>query len=179
MAVELKRIGWKDEPSEDTPIDSGNLKQMENNTQEAITEVEKKPILKARINRQKLQTSGSYGKATISLGTVDINNDNEKEYLALNNNAITISGEAKLVKVDVFTGGIGFFGNAGDKAVMLQKNGKTVEASYQSNDTGYNTVCISTYLSVSNGDKISIVLESQNAGETEILEGYLQVMILK
>lgn len=40
MAVELKRIGWKDEPSEDTPIDSGNLKQMENNTQEAITEVE-------------------------------------------------------------------------------------------------------------------------------------------
>lgn len=40
MAVELKRIGWKDEPSEDTPIDSGNLKQMENNTQEAITELE-------------------------------------------------------------------------------------------------------------------------------------------
>ena len=40
MAVELKRIGWKDEPSEDTPIDSGNLKQMENNTQEAVTELE-------------------------------------------------------------------------------------------------------------------------------------------
>ncbi len=179
MAVILKRIGWENKPSKKTPANASNFIEMENNTQEAITEVEKKPILKARINRQKLQTGGSYGKATISLSTVDINNDNEKEYLTLSNNTITISNEAKLVKVDVFTGGIGFFGNAGDKAVMLQKNGKTVEASYQSNDTGYNTVCISTYLSVSNGDKISIVIESQNSGETEILEGYLQVAIIK
>lgn len=179
MAVELKRIGWKDEPSEDTPIDSGNLKQMENNTQEAITELEKKAILKARVNRQKLQTSGSYGKATITLGTIDINNDNEKDFLTLNSNTIIISSEVTLVEIIAFTGGIGFFGNAGDKAVMVQKNGKTVEASYQSNDSGYNSVCISTYLSVSRGDKISLLLESQNAGETEILEGYLQVRIVK
>jgi len=34
----LKRIGWKDEPSEDTPIDSGNLKQMENNFEEYVQE---------------------------------------------------------------------------------------------------------------------------------------------
>ena len=54
MAVELKRIGWKDEPSEDTPIDSGNLKQMENNTQEAITEVEKKDILAVGFNSKTL-----------------------------------------------------------------------------------------------------------------------------
>lgn len=32
--AELKKIGWKDEPSEDTPIDSGNLGGMEKNTEE-------------------------------------------------------------------------------------------------------------------------------------------------
>lgn len=36
MAIELERIGWEDAPSEQTPIDSGNLKQMENNTEDAI-----------------------------------------------------------------------------------------------------------------------------------------------
>lgn len=38
MAIELNRIGWEDAPSEQTPIDSGNLKQMENNTEDAINE---------------------------------------------------------------------------------------------------------------------------------------------
>ena len=60
MAVELKRIGWKDEPSEDTPIDSGNLKQMENNTQEAITEVEKKDILAVGFNGDTSITSSNW-----------------------------------------------------------------------------------------------------------------------
>ena len=32
----MNRIGWKDEPSTDTPIDSGNLKQMEDNAEDAI-----------------------------------------------------------------------------------------------------------------------------------------------
>lgn len=42
MAIELDRIGWEDAPSEQTPIDSGNLKQMENNTEKAINIVDKK-----------------------------------------------------------------------------------------------------------------------------------------
>lgn len=40
MAIELDRIGWEDAPSEQTPIDSGNLKQMENNTEIALRELE-------------------------------------------------------------------------------------------------------------------------------------------
>ncbi len=36
--AELDRIGWEDEPSEKTPIDSGNLKQMENNTEKYVKE---------------------------------------------------------------------------------------------------------------------------------------------
>lgn len=37
--IELARIGWKDEPSEDTPIDSGNLKAMENNTENFVRQM--------------------------------------------------------------------------------------------------------------------------------------------
>ena len=40
MSIQLDRIGWEDEPSTATPIDSGNLKKMEENTQKAISEVE-------------------------------------------------------------------------------------------------------------------------------------------
>lgn len=42
MAIELNRIGWEDAPSEASPIDSGNLKQMENNTEDAINKLETK-----------------------------------------------------------------------------------------------------------------------------------------
>lgn len=148
---------------------------MQSNIDEAINEV---PILKARIDRQRLQTNGNYGRATIPLNTIDINYDNEKGYLTLNNNAIMIS-EATLVEIIVFTRGIGFYGNAGDKSIILQKNGEKFEASYQSNNTGYHGICISTYLLVNKGDRISVILESQNPGETEILEGYLQVRVVK
>lgn len=37
---DLPKIGWEDAPSEQTPIDSGNLKQMENNTDTTIKKVE-------------------------------------------------------------------------------------------------------------------------------------------
>ncbi len=179
MAVILKRIGWENKPSKKTPANASNFIKMENNTQEAITELEKKPILKARINRQRLRTSGNYGKATIPLGTTEINYDNEGGCLTLSNNEIVISNKAILIEVIVFTRGIGFYGNAGDKSIILQKNGEKAEASYQSNNTGYHGICISTCLLVNKGDRISVILESQNPGETEILEGYLQVKVVK
>lgn len=36
MAFSLDKIGWKDEPSTDTPIDSGNLGKMEENTEKFV-----------------------------------------------------------------------------------------------------------------------------------------------
>ena len=39
--IKLERIGWKDKPDESTPISSGNLKKMEDNTENAINELEK------------------------------------------------------------------------------------------------------------------------------------------
>lgn len=40
MSIELDRIGWEDEPSTKTPIDSGNLKKLEENIQKALSELE-------------------------------------------------------------------------------------------------------------------------------------------
>lgn len=56
MAIELDRIGWEDAPSEQTPIDSGNLKQMENNAEKAINIVDKKIS-----EKHELWTGGLYG----------------------------------------------------------------------------------------------------------------------
>lgn len=41
MSIVLDRIGWEDEPSTNTPIDSGNLKKMEDNAEKGINELEK------------------------------------------------------------------------------------------------------------------------------------------
>lgn len=40
MSIVLDRIGWEDEPSTNTPIDSGNLKKMEDNAEKGINELE-------------------------------------------------------------------------------------------------------------------------------------------
>lgn len=56
MAITLNRIGWEDAPSEQTPIDSGNLKQMENNTENAINIVDQKIS-----EKHELWTGGLHG----------------------------------------------------------------------------------------------------------------------
>lgn len=47
MAVILKRIGWENKPSKKTPANASNFIKMENNTQEAVTELEE--LLKTKI----------------------------------------------------------------------------------------------------------------------------------
>lgn len=46
--VTLQRIGWKDEPSEETPLDSGNLKQMETNFENFVKSVLQEVIYPVR-----------------------------------------------------------------------------------------------------------------------------------
>lgn len=40
MAIILKKVGWENTPSKNTPVNATNLKQMENNMQEGITQSE-------------------------------------------------------------------------------------------------------------------------------------------
>lgn len=152
------------------------LEALQDNINEAINTI---PLIKVRINRQDVNTSGNYGTVTIPLNTVEINNDNIDNYLIKENNEIVIGDEVNLVEAVLFTRGLGFYGGNGDKELILMKNGQKIDGYYQQATTGWWGIAIPTAIPVSKGDRLSVVLQSQAAGTTEILEGYLQVKVLK
>lgn len=152
------------------------LEALQDNINEAINTI---PLIKARINRQDVNTSGTYGTVTVPLNTVEINNDNLNNYLVKENNEIVIGDEVNLVEVVLFTRGLGFYGGNGDKELILMKNGQKIDGYYQQATSGWWGIAIPTAIPVSKGDRLSVVLQSQAAGTTEILEGYLQVKVLK
>lgn len=152
------------------------LEALQDNINEAINTI---PLIKVRINRQDVNTSGNYGTVTIPLNTVEINNDNIDNYLIKENNEIVIGDEVNLVEAVLFTRGLGFYDGSGDKELMIMKNGQKIDGYYQQATTGWWGIAIPTAIQVSKGDRLSVVLQSQAAGTTEILEGYLQVKVLK
>lgn len=152
------------------------LEALQDNINEAINTI---PLIKVRINRQDVNTSGNYGTVTIPLNTVEINNDNIDNYLIKENNEIVIGDEVNLVEAVLFTRGLGFYDGSGDKELMIMKNGQKIDGYYQRATDGWWGIAIPTAIPVSKGDRLSVVLQSQVAGTTEILEGYLQVKVLK
>lgn len=152
------------------------LEALQDNINEAINTI---PLIKARINRQDVNTSGTYGNVTVPLNAVEINNDNIDNYLVKENNEIVIGDYVSLVEAVLFTRGLGFYGGSGDKELMIMKNGQKIDGYYQQATTGWWGIAIPTAIPVSKGDRLSVVLQSQAAGTTEILEGYLQVKVLK
>lgn len=152
------------------------LDALQDNINEAINTI---PLIKARINRQEINTSGTYGTVTVPLNAVEINNDNIDNYLVKENNEIVIGDDVSLVEAVLFTRGLGFYGGSGDKELMIMKNGQKIDGYYQRATDGWWGISIPTVIQVSKGDRLSAVLQSQSAGTTEILEGYLQVKVLK
>ena len=152
------------------------LDAIQDNINEAINTI---PLMKVRINRQDVSTSGNYGTVTVPLNTVEINNDNLNNYLVKENNEIVIGDEVNLVEVVLFTRGLGFYGGNGDKELILMKNGQKIDGYYQQATSGWWGIAIPTAIQVSKGDRLSVILQSQATGTTEILEGYLQVKVLK
>lgn len=152
------------------------LEALQDNINEAINTI---PLIKVRINRQDVNTSGNYGTVTIPLNTVEINNDNIDNYLIKENNEIVIGDEVNLVEAVLFTRGLGFYDGSGDKELMIMKNGQKIDGYYQRATDGWWGIAIPTAIQVSKGDRLSVILQSQAAGTTEILEGYLQVKVLK
>lgn len=152
------------------------LEALQDNINEAINTI---PLIKARINRQDVNTSGTYGTVTVPLNAVEINNDNIDNYLIKENNEIVIGDEVNLVEAVLFTRGLGFYDGSGDKELMIMKNGQKIDGYYQQATSGWWGIAIPTAIPVSKGDRLSVVLQSQAAGTTEILEGYLQVKVLK
>lgn len=152
------------------------LEALQDNINEAINTI---PLIKVRINRQDVNTSGNYGTVTIPLNTVEINYDNIDNYLIKENNEIVIGDEVNLVEAVLFTRGLGFYDSSGDKELMIMKNGQKIDGYYQRATDGWWGIAIPTAIPVRKGDRLSVVLQSQAAGTTEILEGYLQVKVLK
>ncbi len=152
------------------------LDAVQDNINEAINTI---PLIKVRINRQDINTSGTYGTVTVPLNAVEINNDNIVNYLVKENNEIVIGDDVSLVEAVLFTRGLGFYGGSGDKELMIMKNGQKIDGYYQRATDGWWGISIPTVIQVSKGDRLSAVLQSQSAGTTEILEGYLQVKVLK
>lgn len=91
MNVELEKIGWKNLPSEDTPISAENLEQMENNTENAINKaVERNEIVVYQTGAQ-IASQNATCKLQASIGIGD--------KLSLDNNAVII-GEG-ITKISV------------------------------------------------------------------------------
>ena len=100
------------------------MEALQDNINEAINTI---PLIKARINRQDVNTSGTYGTVTVPLNAVEINNDNIDNYLVKENNEIVIGDDVSLVEAVLFTRGLGFYGGSGDKELMIMKNGQKID----------------------------------------------------
>ena len=174
--MKLERIPFKNlqEPS----ISEEILEALQDNIDNAINT---KPIIKARVNRQSVSTSGSYGTTALPINSIEIENDNTQGYLSVSNNAIVIGAGVSLVRVTAHTRGIQTAaGGEGDKEFILRKNGQQAEGFYQRNlSSGWWGAEINTDLQVSQGDKIDIAVQSQASGTFEMLETYLQVEVIK
>lgn len=155
MAVELKRIGWKDEPSEDTPIDSGNLKQMENNTQEAITEVEKKDILAVGFNGDTSITSSNWQQKDLVFNK---NIAQIGKNLTLANGKIRIGAGIKKIKASLQTT-VSKLANDTFYDVQLNKNSEkvvTCSGKRAGDPQSWSFTIVPAIIEVKEGDLISV-----------------------
>lgn len=175
MAIKLDRIGWEDAPSEQTPIDSGNLKQMENNAEKAINQ-----LLKLLSTNMTLYNKSSHtynhtgGNANLEEPIVfDYSSGNPNELLFKQNWGIKIGAGINHinVKANVLIR-LGQNNQSTDIFVTIRKNGeKLSEGNFFQSGLGPWTYHIySEYLEVQEGDLIELWLAGSNA-DINVLDG--------
>lgn len=171
MSIELDRIGWQDEPSEETPIDSGNLKQMENNTEKAINELFKlattNMTIETTADKAYSHTGGSqYLQEAIQFQK---SRGNANEILTFEQNGIKIGPGIKHIDVK---GSASMFHKEADgrnvfiyirknKAMMTQAQHRM-----QNMDEVYDVVTFYDYMEVKEGDLIQLYIAIDNANFT-------------
>lgn len=125
MPITIQRIGWEDEPSEATPIDSGNLKAMENNAENAINELEKEMTKSAiLVYNNATQNLNVGSEVTVNLNSFDAE-DRKGTDLQLSSNKITFKKAGFVVvsyKIYLNSG----FGVGNNIICKLYKNSKEV-----------------------------------------------------
>ena len=72
--ITIDRIGWKDDPDTSTPLDSGNLKEMENNSEAGIN------ILKSNVQIALTELETKTNKLNTEINNLNTEIDNLKKY---------------------------------------------------------------------------------------------------
>lgn len=175
--ITIDRIGWKDDPDTSTPLDSGNLKAMENNAEDginklksnvqtAVTEIEtkmKKNIITAYSTKNQKGVSNS---TTVTL-TESISVGDK---LTLQNNAIVIGKGISKVKVS----GVIYFENITAAQIYLfpkiMQNNNTLLAPIVSKASNqFETVVFAEALvEVIEGDKFTLNVGDVNNLKVDI-----------
>ena len=153
------------------------LEQLQDNIEEAIN---KKTFIKVDLPRQTLNVPTAWEYVIIPFASTKIESDNDNGQLEINNNAIVIKDGVQMVKVTGHTRGISHMTTSGDKVFAIRKNGINLGEFYQSGGQGYwgADVC-NCAITVNKGDKIDCAIVSGGTGNIEILEGYLEVEVVK
>lgn len=175
MAIELKRIGWEDAPSEQTPIDSGNLKQMENNTEKAINQ-----LLKLLSTNMTLYNKDSHtynhtgGNANFEEPIVfDYSSGNPNELLSKQNWGIKIGAGINHINVKANALiRLGQSNQSTDIYVTIRKNGEKLSEGnfFQTGFAPFTYSIYKEYLEVKEGDLIELWLAGSNA-DINVLDG--------
>lgn len=153
------------------------LEQLQDNIEEAIN---KKTFIKNDLARQTLNVATAWEYVVIPFSSSKIENDNEDGQLEINNNAIEIKSGVEIVRVTAHTRGISHMSVGGDKVFAIRKNGDNLGEFYQSGGQGYWGANISNCIvAVNEGDRIDCAIVSGATGSVEVLEGYLEVEVVK
>lgn len=179
MAIELNRIGWEDAPSEQTPLDSGNLKQMENNTEdainEAISQIESKMnnIISVSFNNNYSMSSSNWQQVELVFDKIvgQIGN-----LLKLENGKIKIGKGIKKVKAS-FQTSTKALANDTFYSVNIKINGNSVasnEGKKVSDPQNWSFVIAPVLIDVEENDEISVSLFCNSA---TLMSGMTQFVV--
>ena len=165
MAITLNRIGWEDAPSEQTPIDSGNLKQMENNTEDAINELDDKKTANMTTYYGQSQVyphGSSYLEERIWM---DKYVGDGKGYLTKGTDGVLIGAGVNHVNIKAMaTVRLNGANQVGDVMVSIRKNGTRLAIAnfFQSGFSPFSYAPFSNYVEVKEGDLIQLYIEGAN-----------------
>lgn len=168
MAITLNRIGWEDAPSEQTPIDSGNLKQMENNAEDGINDLLK--LISSNMTRY-LNASYNFshtGSSQYLQEPIKLNKtiDNSNGYLEEGDNgAVIIKAGVHHVNAKGCFAANHNINNHAAFNLYIRKNGNTISRIYVDSDyanTSESLVVFSDYIEVKEGDKIQLYFACDN-----------------
>lgn len=165
MAIELNRIGWEDAPSEQTPLDSGNLKQMEQNTEDAINELDDKKTANMTTYYGKGQVYSHGASVSAERIWMDKYVGDGKGYLTKGVDGVLIEAGVNHVNIKAMaTVRLNSANQAGDVQVSIRKNGTILAIAnfFHSGFGPFSYAPFSNYVEVKEGDLIQLYIEGAN-----------------